>query len=165
MPAATWIFNVGILFANELCDGYKYAKIERLLLAPAVDAETGLEVPTWGAWLDSHGGIMPRWEILFNITVLRLISFNMDHYWAFDDRAGSPMEVRQNPIDNHSNRYSLLMLQRRNSWTQPTFPKEIESTYLPTRETIAFVITLPMKSMHRSTLQVQSLPSTIMCLS
>lgn len=82
VPVATWIFNIGTLFANELCDGYKFAKIAELISA----AEPG-------AWLDSYGGIMPRWEILFNITVLRLISYNMDYYWSLNRRAGSPLEV------------------------------------------------------------------------
>lgn len=37
---------------------------------------------------------MPRWEVLFKITILRLISFNMDHYWSLDrSRSGSPVEV------------------------------------------------------------------------
>ena len=27
-------------------------------------------------------GAYPRWHILFNITMLRLISFNMDYYWS-----------------------------------------------------------------------------------
>lgn len=31
----------------------------------------------------------PRWWISFNITMLRLISFNMDYYWAYR-RIGLP---------------------------------------------------------------------------
>jgi len=31
--------------------------------------------------------------VLFNICVLRLISFNFDYYWSFDRRATSPIEV------------------------------------------------------------------------
>ncbi len=27
-------------------------------------------------------GAYPRWHIIFNITMLRLISFNMDYYWS-----------------------------------------------------------------------------------
>lgn len=27
-------------------------------------------------------GAYPRWNISFNITMLRLLSFNMDYYWA-----------------------------------------------------------------------------------
>jgi len=93
--AATWIFNVATLFANELGKGYKYTKIEELISpyfgqGTLEGEESGL---AWGPWLDSYGGIMPRWEILFNITVLRLISFNLDYYWSLDRRAGSPLEV------------------------------------------------------------------------
>jgi hypothetical protein len=96
--SATWAFNVGTLFANEMCDGYKYSEIERVLSAFMSGPLTGSDAvfkPTWGGTLDSFGGIMSRWEILFNITVLRLISFNIDHYWSKDQRAGSPLEVRQ----------------------------------------------------------------------
>jgi len=47
----------------------------------------------WGQVLDSYGGLIPRWEILFNITVLRLISFNLDYYWSFNFGSSSPLEV------------------------------------------------------------------------
>jgi len=88
IPAATWIFNIAILFANELSDGYKFAKMA-VYLSPL----GGNFLHNWGAWLDSYGGIMSRWEVLFNITVLRLISFNMDYYWSLDRRSSSPEEV------------------------------------------------------------------------
>ena len=93
IPAATWIFNIGILFANELSHGYPFARIAGFLnwgtSSPGEDAA----VVRWGKWLDNYGGLIPRWEILFNITVLRLISFNMDYYWSLDYRLGSPVEV------------------------------------------------------------------------
>lgn len=96
VPLATWVFNIGILFANELCKGYPYAGIAQLL-----GAETGaLNTPSdlkadknWGALLDSYGGLLPRWEVLFNITVLRLISFNLDYCWSLNRVGGSPLEV------------------------------------------------------------------------
>jgi hypothetical protein len=90
VPAGTWIFNVGTLFANELCRGYKYEAIAQLLTPKFEKAESS---PNWGTWLDGHGGLMPRWEILFNIAVLRLISFNLDYYWSLGMRGGSPIEV------------------------------------------------------------------------
>jgi hypothetical protein len=94
VPASTWIFNIGILFANELCNGYKFTNIAAFLsLAGASKSDNGNTLYEWGVWLDSYGGIMPRWEILFNITVLRLISFNLDYYWSLGRRAGSPLEV------------------------------------------------------------------------
>ncbi len=94
VPIATWIFNIGTLFANELCDGYKYANIAQFISSTGpytLEKESNLH--KWGAWLDSYGGIMSRWEILFNITVLRMISYNMDYTWSTDRRAGSPIEV------------------------------------------------------------------------
>ncbi|PYH46539.1 putative glycerol:H+ symporter (Gup1) [Aspergillus saccharolyticus JOP 1030-1] len=95
IPAATWTFNIATLFANELCAGYPLERLASLVV-PSVDAAK--EVPTlvlWARSLDEFGGIIPRWEILFNITVLRLISFNMDYYWSLDYPASSPIEKKQ----------------------------------------------------------------------
>lgn len=84
VPVTTWIFNIGLLFANELYHGYPFVK----LFAP-VSSPTG----NWGAWLDSYGGLIPRWEVLFNFTVLRLIAFSFDYIWMRDRRESSPVEV------------------------------------------------------------------------
>lgn len=95
VPATTWIFNICTLFANELCNGYRYKDVASLISPSDPSNVSGSEgfLVQWGSWLDSWGGIMPRWEILFNITVLRLISFNMDYYWSLDRRSASPLEV------------------------------------------------------------------------
>jgi hypothetical protein len=90
VPAATWIFNVGILFANEMCHGYRLAEVAAFILPSQTSAsEKGNQTPGWAGWIDSYGGILPRWEILFNITVLRLISFNLDYYWSL----GAPSSI------------------------------------------------------------------------
>lgn len=92
IPAMTWIFNVGILFVNEFCHGYHYVSIAKTLIPRSSSASN------WGTYLDSYGGLIPRWEILFNFTILRLISFNMDYYWSLDrSRSSSPVEVRAPP--------------------------------------------------------------------
>lgn len=31
---------------------------------------------------DDYTGLLPRWQINYNITMLRLVSFSMDYYWA-----------------------------------------------------------------------------------
>jgi len=85
IPAATWIFNIAVLFANEVCSGYPYSRLAQLV---PFGASAG-----WGTWLESYGGLIPRWEILFNITALRLISFNLDYYWSLEQRGSSPVEV------------------------------------------------------------------------
>ena len=96
IPVATWVFNICMLFANELCEGYKFRDMALLVTgAPAKDLVTDpSSLVKLGEWLDRHGGIMGRWEILFNITVLRLISFNLDYYWSLKQRGSSPLEVR-----------------------------------------------------------------------
>ncbi|KAF5393368.1 hypothetical protein D9757_000507 [Collybiopsis confluens] len=66
-PVVTWIFNIGILFLNDRYDGYRFGAIH-----------------PWLEFLDQeiYEGFYPRWYISFNITMLRLVSFNMDFYWA-----------------------------------------------------------------------------------
>jgi hypothetical protein len=84
IPVATWIFNIATLFANEIGDGYQFARIADHISPLAMhESLHGL-----GVWLDGYSGIMHRWHILFNITVLRLISFNLDYYWSLDRRSG-----------------------------------------------------------------------------
>lgn len=101
VPVTTWVFNIATLFANELCQGYHYRDIAAVIsgtspfLLRTVPVHNGLV--DWGLWMDSWGGIMGRWEVLFNITVLRLISFNMDYYWSLDHRGTSSIEKQLDP--------------------------------------------------------------------
>jgi protein-cysteine N-palmitoyltransferase HHAT len=100
VPITTWVFNIGILFANELFSGYKLTSLATFIThspgGSLIAPESSLV--SWAKWLDSLGGIMSRWEILFNITILRLISFNLDYYWSLDRRSYSPLEVRPAPL-------------------------------------------------------------------
>ncbi|KAG2174919.1 hypothetical protein INT43_005981 [Umbelopsis isabellina] len=82
-PALTWGFNLAVLFANEWNDGYRYSQLGESF-----------------AFLDNYKGITPRWHILFNFVMLRLVSFNMDYYWKHkqpreaydkDERMGGPI--------------------------------------------------------------------------
>lgn len=86
-PILTWVFNIAILFTNELFRGYRYSAI-----LPWFAAGEG---SGFGNRMDQMGGAMPRWEIHFNITMLRLISYNLDHYWShkYEDEGGSVLEV------------------------------------------------------------------------
>ncbi|KAL8674563.1 MAG: hypothetical protein Q9168_001006 [Polycauliona sp. 1 TL-2023] len=98
LPLATWVFNVGVLFANEWGRGYPYVEVVRLLSlwSPASATSAGEKTgQNWGAHLDKYSGLLPRWEILFNITVLRLISFNLDYLWSLDRIGGSSLEKKQ----------------------------------------------------------------------
>ena len=96
VTTATWVFNIGILFANELGKGYSYATIVASTFpwstahTAGVDGKIGTN---WGSTLDAYGGLIPRWEILFKITVLRLVSFNLDYTWSLDRGGSSPVEV------------------------------------------------------------------------
>ncbi|KAJ5383855.1 Membrane bound O-acyl transferase MBOAT [Penicillium concentricum] len=94
VPTATWVFNISVLFANELSGGYSFERIAKVLAPGSVALEDGATgLVQWAQTLDDLGGLMPRWEILFKVTVLRLISFNMDCHWSADYPAASPIET------------------------------------------------------------------------
>ncbi|EIW65751.1 hypothetical protein TREMEDRAFT_72521 [Tremella mesenterica DSM 1558] len=63
-PAVLFMVNMGVLFLNERFDGYKLGELHAMFDP-----------------LDTLGGILPRWHISFNITMLRIISFAMDYHW------------------------------------------------------------------------------------
>ncbi|BFZ64975.1 glycerol transporter [Saitoella coloradoensis] len=65
-PVLTWAFNIIVLFLNERYGGYRFQDVHES-----------------GALLDAYPGLLSRWQVHFNITALRLISFNMDYYWSF----------------------------------------------------------------------------------
>lgn len=97
VPAAAWIFNIGVLFANELCRGYPLAAVVGTVFPPAMASDTAEGqsfLASWASYLDGYGGLIPRWEVLFKITILRLISFDLDVYWGSDVSSGSSLEVR-----------------------------------------------------------------------
>jgi D-alanyl-lipoteichoic acid acyltransferase DltB (MBOAT superfamily) len=93
VPIFTWTFNIAILFANEYFQGYQFRDI-----LPWLIAGEGAGV---GYAMDHFlgGGLLPRWQVSFNITVLRMISYNLDYYWAAvraeegDGEEGSIIEV------------------------------------------------------------------------
>lgn len=62
-----WLFNLIILFANDYWDGYRFRHLSASL-----------------AFLDAgpYRGLIPRWQIGFNISMLRLISYAFDYRWA-----------------------------------------------------------------------------------
>ena len=145
IPAATWIFNICTLFANELSGGYKFEKMAHFISPlDGVGLDSSSALHSWGAWLDSYGGIMSRWEIQFNLTVLRLISFNLDYYWSLDRRGGGAIEVSHHVWHRLE---SPLMLTRRNNWTLQIFPKGIVSRHHQVQKTSLSEITLPMQPM------------------
>ncbi|SPO24530.1 probable GUP1 - Multimembrane-spanning protein essential for proton symport of glycerol [Ustilago trichophora] len=64
-PAIAFAFNIGALFAVHWNDGFDYSHI-----SPAL------------GFLEVFKGLLPRWQINFNITMLRLVSFAIDYHWA-----------------------------------------------------------------------------------
>ena len=112
----TWIYNVFVLFANEICKGYSYTSIANVTLPFTVwDPNSN-----WGTFCDEHGGLIPRWEILFNITILRLISFNMDSYWSGGREGGITLLEVGSPFRSRPSCSNTANGYRRNSSTRPT---------------------------------------------
>ncbi|KAH6900637.1 MBOAT, membrane-bound O-acyltransferase family-domain-containing protein [Thelonectria olida] len=110
VPAATWIFNICTLFANELCNGYHFRSIAYYISPPVMAVVGGQvqavdsELMQLGGWLDGFRGLLVRWEVLFNITILRLVSFNLDYYWSLDRGKSSALEKKQLDPANLSER-------------------------------------------------------------
>lgn len=143
IPAATWIYNIGTLFANELTEGYRLEKMAQYFAPLASQVSVSL-LHSSAKWIDTFPCIAKRWEVLFNLTVLRLISFNLDYYWSLDRRSGSPVEVcLQNPFY-----LALLREIRRSNSIQRIYQKEIVSQLPPLLKTTIFVTSLHMLFMH-----------------
>lgn len=149
VPATTWIFNIGTLFANELTEGYKLTKMVNYFDPLGGDASS---LYSFAAFLDSYGGVMSRWEILFNITVLRQISFNLDYYWSLDRRGGSPIEVCMPNFTVDA----LLILIRRSNSTPPICPNGTVSPRQHQLKTTISATLLHTPFMRLYTLQVRS---------
>lgn len=64
-PLAIWAFNVGTLAVVHWNDGFQWQRIGGDALG----------------WLDSYNGLLPRWQINYNITMLRMVSFGLDLHW------------------------------------------------------------------------------------
>ncbi|KAK6906198.1 hypothetical protein I203_100183 [Kwoniella mangroviensis CBS 8507] len=63
-PAVLIVLNMGVLFVNERNDGYKFGELHAAL-----------------GTLDNWSGLLPRWHISFNITMMRMVSFGVDYLW------------------------------------------------------------------------------------
>ncbi|WFD36705.1 glycerol transporter [Malassezia cuniculi] len=62
-----WVFNCALLFTVFYTDGMPFR-----MLAPHY------------SWLDEYAGLLPRWYISYNFSMLRLVSFASDYCWATD---------------------------------------------------------------------------------
>lgn len=69
-PGLTWIFIISSLFVIEWYS-WSFSQISPVL-----------------SFLDRFTGFYRRWNIIFKISCLRIISFSLDRYWSFDNRAG-----------------------------------------------------------------------------
>lgn len=89
-----WAFNLALLFLVFYADGVPLGSI-----APQLK------------WLDRYSGLLPRWYISYNFSMLRLVSFASDYCWAVDgyealeggsarQRASSPRPLEEYSLIN-----------------------------------------------------------------
>lgn len=154
VPLATWTFNLGILLANKTFNGYPLADLATFI--SPVDAGGVGSLVQWAAWIDSYKGLLGRWEILFNITVLRLISFNLDLYWSMAHGTSSPLEVRPLTPNSPEMVPRQLTSKRRNNSTPQHSQNATASPSPQSQPTTHSGITAPTPSTPRSSSPDQS---------
>ena len=70
-PGLTWIFVIASLFVTEWYT-WDFSQVSPML-----------------SILDNFTGFYKRWNIIFKISCLRIISFSLDHYWSHTNKVGS----------------------------------------------------------------------------
>ena len=128
MILCTWIFNCLILLTNEYYRGYDWSAILNNGWTP---------YPDWleacAKWLERHRGLT-SWYGLFNLVVLRMISFNIDRIWAKEgrpivERDGNVLTFHKHTIKCTECRQVSNGLQR--SSTGGSRPSSSSATYVP----------------------------------
>lgn len=79
LPWLLWCANCAVLVSNRTFDGYSFSSLGS----------------RWG-WLDSYRGVF-RWQISFNLVMLRMVSFGLDCHWA---RIGRPAAISEEHLRN-----------------------------------------------------------------
>eukprot|EP01083_Nonionella_stella_P147148 463783_1 len=109
-PIVTWVFHAVVLYFNETYSGYSFGDL----------------FGSSFSFLDNHRGMIP-WHWIFNICSLRMISYNMDLYWATNrpllDRRDS-FSVHKSACDqciSHGESGSCYRWRVRNSAPLPAF--------------------------------------------
>ncbi|KAK9456939.1 MBOAT, membrane-bound O-acyltransferase family-domain-containing protein [Dipodascopsis uninucleata] len=86
----TWIFGIGILFLNEWYEGYKFKWLSNNL-----------------AILDQYCGLLTRWEVNFNFSMLRMISYNSDFYDSLETKSDIEKKQLDEKIITEKDRINL----------------------------------------------------------
>lgn len=115
-PLIAWGFNLAVLFGNEICEGYRWSSLSAELAFLVSDSVVQcsrsstliLVGLSFSKDADSIKGILPRWHINWNITMLRLVSFDMDYYWACTANPSL-----SNPSEDSKVRYLLFFFPKK----------------------------------------------------
>ncbi|KAF4663102.1 hypothetical protein FOL47_005901 [Perkinsus chesapeaki] len=84
VPAVMWLVNMTFLIAVRYYDGFRFGAIA-----------------SWLSFLDDWGQSQ-RWQIMYNMVMLRMISYSMDYYWAVRDHPSpqSPRGVEMKDLES-----------------------------------------------------------------
>eukprot|EP01100_Stratorugosa_tubuloviscum_P014000 TRINITY_DN7252_c0_g1_i1.p1 TRINITY_DN7252_c0_g1~~TRINITY_DN7252_c0_g1_i1.p1 ORF type:complete len:597 (+),score=141.67 TRINITY_DN7252_c0_g1_i1:46-1791(+) len=74
-PIITWIFNAAILFGCNFTHGFPYADFHPVL-----------------EQFDKYHGLL-HWHTYFKISMLRMISFNLDYYWMLNKKPVAELKI------------------------------------------------------------------------
>lgn len=70
----SWTYGIATLFINDKYRAFPFGEMAGFL-SPLDDA---------------YKGIIPRWDVFFNFTLLRMLSYNMDYLERWSDRLNKP---------------------------------------------------------------------------
>ncbi len=79
-PALLIAGNMALLFLNERYDGYRLGDLHAFFEPIVRVAKREGDMLLTGGQ-DAMGGLLPRWHVGFNITMLRMVSFGLDYHW------------------------------------------------------------------------------------
>lgn len=74
--AVLWIYGIGTLFINDRFRNVRFGEMIPLL-----------------AFMDKFHGLIARWDVFFNFTLLRILSFNIDYLRRLDQLSSSNNEI------------------------------------------------------------------------
>ncbi|KAK4688045.1 membrane-bound O-acyltransferase GUP1 2, partial [Tremellales sp. Uapishka_1] len=79
-PGILFVGNMVMLFMNERYDGYHFGPLHAMFDS---------------LWITEYSGLMPRWHVSFNITMMRMVSFGLDHHWRTAEPVEPPADYRK----------------------------------------------------------------------
>ncbi|KAH3667422.1 hypothetical protein OGAPHI_003071 [Ogataea philodendri] len=90
--ALLWIYGIGTLFLND-----RYRQVRFSQIVPGLES------------MDSFKGLIERWDVFFNFTLLRLLSFNLDYLWREQKKDKETKETKESQELNERERQNYYL--------------------------------------------------------